>query len=125
MAQKRTILVIEDEDVVRGLISESLEEEGFHVIAASGPDQGREAVRDHLDDIDLLFTDMMLPGVRGDALAAELVRMKPGLKVLFTSGFIEEEIEPDNAPDGKPHFLQKPFTPEALVAKIREVLAGK
>ena len=125
MARKRTILVIEDEDVVLGLISELLEEEGFRVIGASGPEQGIEAAREHLGDIDMIFTDVMLPGMRGDDLAAKLVRMKPGLKVLYTSGFTEDTIEMDSALVGKPQFLWKPFTPDALVARVKDVLAGK
>lgn len=125
MAEQRTILVIEDEDVVRGLVCELLEEEGFRVIPAAGPEQGLKAAQRHLGVIDMIFTDVMMPGMRGDELAARLVGMKPGVKVLYTSGFTEDSIEMDDALDDKSHFLRKPFTPDALVQKVKDVLDGE
>jgi len=125
LAEQRTILVIEDEDVVRGLICELLEEEGFRVIPAPGPEQGLEAAQEHLGTIDMIFTDVMMPGMRGDELAARLVGMKPGVKVLYTSGFTEDSIEMDDALDDGSQFLRKPFTPDALVQKVKDVLDGE
>jgi len=118
--------VVEDEDVVRQLICELLEEEGFRVIPAAGPEQGLKAAQKHLGAIDMIFTDVMMPGMRGDELAEKLVgMMKPGVKVLYTSGFTEDTLEMDDALDHGSHFLRKPFTPDALVQKVEDVLDGE
>lgn len=124
MTGQKTILVIEDEDVVRGLIAELLKEEGFRVIEASGPEEGLEAAREHLHDIDMIFTDVMMSGMRGDELVAKVSRIMPDVKVLYMSGFTEDTMEMEDVLQGRSQFLGKPFTPDVLLAKVKDVLSG-
>jgi CheY-like chemotaxis protein len=117
-----TILLVEDEEVVRGLTANILEGAGYQVIAASG---GAEAVKlyaDRNEPIDLLLTDVVMPQTSGKVVADRLTQMQPGLKVLFMSGYTDEAIVHHGVLDANVEFIQKPFTPAALSRKIREVL---
>jgi signal transduction histidine kinase len=117
--QSETILLVEDERSVRTLIRRLLEVEGYIVVTAeSGEDAlvvaGREA------DIDLVLTDMVMPGMNGRELIEQLERLRPGLKVVYTSGHFDDRA---NAIKGAP-FLQKPYTHQALAKTVREALAS-
>ena len=119
-----TVLLAEDEDAVRQLCQRSLEREGYTVLAAV---DGREALsrgEQHHGIIHLLVTDVVMPGIGGRELAQRLCRLRPGLRVLFMSGYPGEAVvQPGGMAAGVP-FLQKPFMPEELVRKAREVLDG-
>jgi two-component system cell cycle sensor histidine kinase/response regulator CckA len=111
-----TVLVVEDERLVREVTVRALQAAGYQVIVAEG---GREALAlpsTVLSNLRLLVTDVVMPGLDGHALADEMVRRYPGLRVLFVSGYSEENI----ADFGE--FLPKPFTPAELLAKVRGVL---
>jgi len=110
-----TILLAEDEDALRGLLAGLLRRHGYNVLAAR---DGREAVeigRDNLDSIDLLITDVRMPGIDGPGVARELLSARPALKVLYISGYAEGRVL------GGP-FLQKPFSPAELSALVRDLL---
>ncbi len=117
-----TILLVEDDDLVRKLTARILEGRGFRVLAAASPREALEIARIHADAVDLLLTDVVMPEMSGPDLRQRLEALRPGIPVLFTSGY------PDGTPAGlsplgrEAHFIQKPFTQKALVAKIREVL---
>ncbi|MBZ5626600.1 MAG: CHASE2 domain-containing protein [Acidobacteriia bacterium] len=118
-----TVLVVEDQDAVRHLISNILEGYGHHVLqASSGPDAIALAER-YPDTIHLLLTDVVLPLMNGRVVAEELRAARPGIKVLYISGYTEETIGERGVLDSDLAYLQKPFTPEALAAKVRETLA--
>ena len=117
-----TVLVVEDDETVRGAAAEALREIGYDVLEA--PD-AMEAVRLLADcgGVDLLFTDVGLPGgVNGRALADAARNIHPGLKVLFTTGYTQAPLLRDNLGPAEEHFLPKPFSLEQLEAKVRAVL---
>jgi PAS domain S-box-containing protein len=117
-----TILLVEDEEVVRGLAVKILEQSGFNVLSAS---RGEEAIRLALEQtgqIDLLLTDVVMPETSGKEVADRLRELLPGLKVVFMSGYTDEAIVHHGVLDSNVAFIQKPFTPNALVRKLREVL---
>jgi two-component system cell cycle sensor histidine kinase/response regulator CckA len=116
-----TILLVEDEEVVRALVRQVLEREGYEVLeAADGPAALRLA-RSHEGQIDLLLTDVLMPQMGGHALAQAMSELRPGLRVLFTSGYTDEAIVASGVA-GATGFIGKPFSPEDLVLKVRELL---
>jgi two-component system, cell cycle sensor histidine kinase and response regulator CckA len=117
-----TILLVEDEETVRGLAQKILEQVGYNVLSAAG---GEEAVRlcnDQERRIDLLLTDVVMPEASGKEVAEHLNQLVPGIKVLFMSGYTDEAIVHHGVLDSNVEFIQKPFTPSALSKKVREVL---
>ena len=118
-----TLLLVEDEASVRAIAGEMLVASGFHVLeAATGPEALTVAHR-ATQPIDLLITDVMLPGMSGTELADKLRSERPSLRVLFTSGHSDEAIGRHGVSRSDPAFLQKPFTFDAFVGKVRGALA--
>ncbi len=119
-----TILVAEDEPMVRNLVGTLLQNQGYHVICASN---GPEALRlsdEHSGVIDLLLTDMVMPGMSGPELAREITARRPSLKVLYMSGYTEYAVVDQGVLEKVQSFIWKPFTNAALAQKVREVLDG-
>ncbi|MEI8341201.1 MAG: response regulator, partial [Verrucomicrobiota bacterium] len=118
-----SILLVEDEDTVRFLARNVLQLKGYHVLEASN---GREALkiwRVNKDSIDLLLTDMIMPGdLNGRELAEEMQMDKPGLKVIYCSGYSEEMLGGDFTFRQNYNFLQKPYNPAKLVRFVRDRL---
>jgi two-component system cell cycle sensor histidine kinase/response regulator CckA len=114
------LLIVEDDSGVRELVGTVLERKGYHVTRVETPSQAL-AVAQSPRRIDLAIVDVILPEQRGDALAAELRRVRPGLRVLFMSGHTEREIG-DVATGSLGMFLQKPFTPHELLVRVRQAL---
>ena len=120
-----TVLLVEDEETLRSLGVVVLESYGYNVLTAA---EGQEALRlaqRHKGKLDLLLTDVVMPGISGCELAATLRKRQPDLKVLFLSGYTEEDIVSRGILNHGSAFLHKPFSPASLVAKIRQVLDGK
>ncbi len=115
-----TILLVEDETEVRALVRDVLVRTGYRVIAAASGQEGLRVAEASETPIDLLLTDVVMPGMSGPVLAERLVAARPGLKVLFMSGYSEEAL----LRDGVSVLLPKPVTPAALTTKVREVLAA-
>jgi len=119
-----TILLAEDNDQVRDLTRVMLERQGYEVMAAAN---GREALRvlqKHGGPIDLLLTDVIMPDMNGRELFSAASRLQPGLKVLFMSGYTADVIAHHGVLEKEVHFIQKPFTLNALTTKVHEVLQG-
>jgi CheY-like chemotaxis protein len=117
-----TVLLVEDEAVVRGLACQILEDAGYRVLVAK---QGEDAIRlciEHAQEIHLLLTDVVMPGAGGKEVADRLGSLRPGIKVLFMSGYTDEAIVHHGVLDSNVKFIQKPFSPAALARKVREVL---
>lgn len=120
---KKTVLLVEDEPTVLQLTSQLLGSLGFKVIEANSSDQALRVMENSAPEIDLLLTDVVMPGMNGIQLAKQLNQLHPGLKVLFMSGYSEEAISsPEEITEGR-HFIQKPFSLESLNAKLLGVFS--
>ena len=115
------VLLVEDEDAVRGVTKRILERFGYVVLAASNGRDGLSAIQAHSGTIDLLVSDVLMPEMNGAVLAERAVLLRPHLKVLLVSGHTEDVLVKQTAARGMP-FLQKPYTPAELARKVREVL---
>jgi signal transduction histidine kinase/ActR/RegA family two-component response regulator len=118
-----TVLVVDDEPTLRSVIRRSLVREGYHVLVAEDGQRALALARAHPTDIDLLITDVVMPGLSGLELARELSSERRDLSVLFISGFtFEEAVPPTDLANGT-CYLPKPFDTKVLLAKIDELLA--
>jgi CheY-like chemotaxis protein len=115
------ILVVEDNDQVRANSIMSLTELGYQVVEAAEADSALEIVKSD-QRIDLLFTDVVLPGKSGRVLADTAVELRPGLKVLFTTGYSRNAIVHHGRLDPGVRLLTKPFTFEQLATRVRDML---
>jgi PAS domain S-box-containing protein len=125
VAQQRgheTILLVEDEDAVRTLASRVLRHNGYLVLEARHGQDALNLSHDHKGDIDLLLTDVVLPAMNGRVLSERLLQYRPDLKVLLMSGYTDDEILRRGLFEPGMYFLQKPFTPQALLRRVRAVL---
>jgi PAS domain S-box-containing protein len=120
-----TILLVEDSEDVLDLGVLLLEGLGYRVLAARAAEEAIRLAAEHADTIDLLITDVIMPGINGKDLAERLKNMRPGLRCLFMSGYMADVMATDGVLDKGLHFIQKPFTMQALADKVREVLAGQ
>ncbi|MFW6012371.1 MAG: PAS domain S-box protein [bacterium] len=119
-----TVLVVEDEEALLGLITTLLEGLGYTVLSAGSPSRALELVRDHSGAVELLLTDVVLPGMSGTDLWREIQRFQPGLKCLFMSGYTSHVVAQLGGTEDDVHFLQKPFTADSLSSALRETLDG-
>ena len=117
-----TILLVEDEESVRALACEALEEAGFHVLEARHGAEALVVSHRHQGPIHLMLTDVVMPEMSGRVLADRLAPQRPSLKVLYMSGYTDNAIIHQGVLDPGTAFLHKPFSPDALVRKVREVL---
>jgi nitrogen-specific signal transduction histidine kinase len=113
-----TVLVVEDDRAVRALVRRALEHGGYTVLEAPGPDDALAAAM-NAGGIDVLVTDMVMPGMSGRELAAKLLATRPGLRVVFISGYTEDATVRSGALPRGQVFLPKPFTREAIMASVR------
>jgi PAS domain S-box-containing protein len=124
-AGSETILLAEDEAVVRDLVQEILEQAGYTVLAAC---DGREALRlskQHPGEIDLMVTDVVMPGLSGRDVAERLWLSRPDTKVLYMSGYTDVTVFDPGVLDPGSEFLQKPFSSSELAQKVREILDSR
>jgi PAS domain S-box-containing protein len=117
-----TILLVEDEEMIRKAAREILEVNGYRVLEASGGDEALMICREHKARIQLLMTDVVMPQMNGRELAERLASLRPELKVLYMSGYTDDAIVHHGVLDEGIAFLEKPFTAKALTHKVRELL---
>jgi two-component system cell cycle sensor histidine kinase/response regulator CckA len=122
MRGNETLLLVEDEEMVRQLVGRVLRESGYDVYEASSGEDALRLSDDISEEIDLLVTDVVMPGMSGRVLAEQLSRRRPRTRVLFMSGYTEEAIVDHGVVDGEADFISKPFTPQELAQKIRNLL---
>jgi PAS domain S-box-containing protein len=119
-----TLLLVEDEDAVRVLVRNVLREKGYRILEASRGEEALELAGQYGGPIDLLVTDVVMPQMNGRELARRLADLLPQIKVLYISGYADNAVWYQGGLDSGGAFLQKPFSPEALARKVREVLGG-
>ena len=122
MEGSETVLLVEDEDIVRRLCVKLLERLGYTVLKASGGDEAIGIAKGHPGRIDLLMTDVVMPGMNGRELAERLVEFHPETKVLFASGYTDDAIVHHGVLNEGVAFIGKPYTLSALAKKVRDVL---
>lgn len=120
-----TILVTEDESGIRGPVRRVLAAQGFAVLEAAGGPQALELATGHAGPIDLLLTDVVMPGMGGGELAHRMRALRPGIRILFMSGNSPESMTTQGVLPPGTTLLQKPFTIEELVRRVREVLESE
>jgi PAS domain S-box-containing protein len=117
-----TILLVEDDEGILNLSRMILENLGYTVLAASAPEYAINVVEDHPEDIHLLITDVVMPGMNGRELAEQLGAIRPNLKRLYMSGYTADLIAYRGILDEGVNFIQKPFRSDELAARVRQVL---
>jgi CheY-like chemotaxis protein len=119
---RETVLLTEDEEQVRQMIRVILEMNGYCILEAASGEEALALYKQHEGQIDLVMTDVVMPQMSGRELAQSLESLHPGIKVLYMSGYTDDAIVRHGLLDQEIAFLQKPFTPDALMRKVREVL---
>ncbi len=119
-----TVLLVEDDATVLQLGARLLDRLGYTVLGASSPEEALRLAREHEGEIHLLMTDVVMPTINGRQLAEAVRALRPNVKCLYTSGYTANVISHQGVLDEGIHFIQKPFTLEALAAKVREALEG-
>ena len=119
-----TVLLVEDDEALRTLAREILSILGYTVLEATSPSEALRLAGGHPGTIHVLLTDVVMPQMNGRQVADHLLVSRPGLKVLFMSGYTDAAIMQHGVLEPGTHFLQKPFTPDGLGRKLREVLAS-
>ena len=116
------ILLVEDEEIVRNLTSQVLSEKGYQVLEADHAEQALKLSAQFDSAIDLILTDMIMPGMNGKELAKTVCSQRPGIKVLFMSGYTDDPLLELDVSGAGASFIQKPFTADALLQKVRAIL---
>ena len=117
-----TVLLVEDDPAVGAFARDVLEECGYRVLVAAGPDEALRLCEGHDGPVQLLLTDVVMPRMNGRQLALAAAELRPGMRVLYMSGYTDDAILRRGLLDPDLPFIQKPFTPDALEVKVREVL---
>jgi two-component system, cell cycle sensor histidine kinase and response regulator CckA len=117
-----TILLVEDDEAVRAVAERALLRFGYQVLSAPRGEDALRIVDEHDGIIDLLLTDIMMPGMNGVEVAASVAKMRPGIQVFFMSGYADQDLVRQGLLEPGTHFLQKPFTPQELAGRIRGIL---
>jgi CheY-like chemotaxis protein len=117
-----TILLVEDEPMVRELAREVLEEYGYRVLTAANGRDGLQVCEEFADRIELIVTDVIMPQMSGRELAEKARRLRPDAHVLYMSGFTDDAVVRHGVIADDFCFIQKPFSPDALARKVREIL---
>ena len=119
-----TVLLVEDERLVRVLARKILEQAGYEVLVAEGGPQALELARGHAGTIDLLVTDVVMPEMSGRDLVRRLLQERPAVRVLYMSGYSDDAVAQHGVLDAGTSFIAKPFTPAKFTSKVRVVLAN-
>ena len=119
-----TVLVVEDEESVRALASRILRERGYSVLEAADGMEAWRIAGEFAGEIHLVLTDVVMPGMSSRDLISQLEAVRPGIKALYVSGYTDVAIVHHGVLDSNVAFLQKPFTVESLVRKVRDVISS-
>ncbi|MBW2472348.1 MAG: response regulator [Deltaproteobacteria bacterium] len=122
LSGSETILAVDDDPTMLELVAEVLNPLGYKVILANSGEEALEIAASHQNKIDLLLTDVMLPGMKGQELAKQMIATCPEVSVLFMSGYLCPSMARSDREKGFEAFLQKPFTPSSMLRKMRKLL---
>lgn len=117
-----TILLVEDDPMIRNLVAQTLETQDYTILLAEEGWEGIKVARNHKGKIDLLFTDVVMPGLGGAELAVATAELYPEIKVLFMSGYSRSQLTEEGVPEDAA-VLEKPFTPDKVISMVRQLLA--
>jgi two-component system cell cycle sensor histidine kinase/response regulator CckA len=117
-----TVLLAEDEAAVRAVARHSLERHGYTVLEAPSGEAALDVAQRYSGRIHLLLTDVVMPGMSGRTLALRLMALRPGIRAIYMSGYTDDAITRHGVLEAGVTYVQKPFSPDALVRKVREVL---
>lgn len=117
-----TILVVEDEASVRQLVQGTLERQGYRVLPAGDAEEAHALARTHVGPVEMVLSDVVMPRMSGPELVRALQAIRPSLRALFMSGYTDDAVMRHGLAEADVAFIQKPFTPDALVRRVREVL---
>ncbi len=117
-----TVLLVEDENAVRQSTGEFLSRNGYHVMEAQNGEEALRIAREYIGPVDLMISDVVMPQMGGARIAEQLAKERPGMRVLFMSGYAESTVARHGVIDVRSCFIQKPFTLKGLACKVREVL---
>jgi two-component system, cell cycle sensor histidine kinase and response regulator CckA len=117
-----TILIVEDESAVLNMITDILQSKGYNLLRAQNGDEALEVGRQFQGKIDLVLTDIVMPGMSGGELVQQLQRVKPEIRILYMSGYTKYTVVSPGSLQSVDAFIWKPFTPAELLQKVREVL---
>jgi CheY-like chemotaxis protein len=119
-----TLLLVEDDAHLRDMLAEILREAGYSVLEASKPTDALALSAATKETVDVVLTDVIMPGMSGREMEARLLSARPGTPILYMSGYTDEAIDQHGVLDADAHFIQKPFTTPALLEKLRSVVRG-
>ena len=117
-----TILLVEDDTAVRAVTRRALSRFGYTVLTAEGGQEAIRIAREHPEKIKLLLTDIMMPGMNGVEVAARVGEIRPGIRVFYMSGYADQDLVRQGLLTPGTRFLQKPFTPQELADRVRDIL---
>jgi two-component system cell cycle sensor histidine kinase/response regulator CckA len=120
--ERHTVLLVEDEATVRGLVQELLARRGYAVLTADDPTEALAVATRYPGPIHVLVTDLVMPGMHGRELATRLLAARPELRVLYMSGYVDDAFTEGELDGPATQFLAKPFTPEQLAANVGKLL---
>ena len=119
---RATVLLVEDEPALRQLVTTMLEEEGYYVLQAGNGLDATALAERHRGPLDLLITDVIMPRLSGPELAQQLRSLRPGLEVLFMSGYNDSRLVTRGVEQAQVNLLVKPFTPDQLLGRVRGLI---
>jgi CheY-like chemotaxis protein/nitrogen-specific signal transduction histidine kinase len=122
-AREVVVLVCEDDEAVRSVMASALSSAGYSVLVAATPDRALELHEQSREPIELVVTDVVMPGMSGLELGRRLARRSPGIKVLLVSGYPQEVLERQGAMEGDFELLEKPFRPQDLLARVQGLIS--
>jgi two-component system cell cycle sensor histidine kinase/response regulator CckA len=123
LSGSETVLAVDDDPIMLDLLAEVLQPLGYKFLSAASGEEALKVAASHQNKIDLLLTDVMLPGIKGQELAQQLINSCPEVNVLFMSGYLCPSMAYSGDDQRFEAFIQKPFSPNALLRKMRKLLA--
>lgn len=121
--EAKTILLVEDEQLVCDAIESILSKSGYNVISAKSPKEALELLQVATAQPDLILTDIVMPGMRGTELVTLLKKKLPNMKIIYMSGYTDQAVSNKRLQEENSRFIGKPFTPTELLQKLRDALA--